>query len=224
MAYENYATVAWTNGTPITADRLQQMSINSDQIKEATDDNPKGVIKRKLGSSVTVPGTTFDPVITTIIELKNEAGGANNSITLPANRFVKASFNFAGITLGGVGGEDTTFEIHLIQGTLDSGFIYKWYISPPVNVFLDNTSANAPSFGTLDIGDFTPRATYPLTFGGGTYTYLWDTGGSGFKEVDGTGIFKIGIVRNPGASSANLPSFTVVGETQFWIEDAGGTA
>ena len=51
MAYENYATVAWTNGTPITADRLQQMSINSDQIKEATDDNPKGVIKRKIENS-----------------------------------------------------------------------------------------------------------------------------------------------------------------------------
>jgi hypothetical protein len=198
------------------------MSINSDQIKEATDDNPKGVIKRKMGNSVTVAANTFN-TDTTIIELKNEAGGANNSITLPANRFVKASFNFAGIVLGGAGGEDSIFEIKLIQGTENSA-IYTWKVSPPINLFLNNASANAPSFGTLTLDDFETRSANPLNFGGGTYTHLFDTEGSGFKEVDGTGIFKIAIFRNAGASSANLPSFTVVGPMHFWIEDVGGTA
>jgi hypothetical protein len=221
MAYENYATVAWTNGTPITADRLQQMSINSDQIKEATDDNPKGIIKRKIGDSVTIAANTFN-TDTTIIELKNEAGGANNSITLPANRFVKASFNFAGIVLGGAGGEDSIFEIKLIQGT-ESSAIYTWKVSPPINLFLNNASANAPSFGTLTLDDFETRSANPLNFGGGTYTHLFDSS-TGLKEVDGTGIFKIAIERSAGPSTANLPSFIVSGPTHFWIEDVGGTA
>lgn len=215
MAYENYATVAWTNGTPITADRLQQMSINSDQIKEATDDNPKGVIKRKIeNSNATLSSIDIN---STLIELKNEAGGANNSITLPANRFVKASFNFAGIAIANPGGEDSVFEIRLIQGTEESA-IYTWYVSPPVNVYLD-TSGGSPTIPD----DFIARSANALYFGGGTYTHLFDSS-TGLKEVDGTGIFKIAIFRNAGASSANLPSFTVVGPMHFWIEDVGGTA
>ena len=217
MAYENYTTVAWTNGTPITADRLQQMSINTEQVKDATDDNPRGVIKRKIGDNVTVAATTFNTQ-TTIVELKNEAGAANNSITLPGNRFVKASFNFAGIGLGGSGGEDSTFVIRLIQGTENSA-IYTWTVSPPVGVFLNNASANAPAFGTVAIGDFDTRSPQ---FGGGTYTHLFDSS-TGLKEVDGTGIFKITIERDAGISTANLPAFTVF-SPHFWIEDAGGTA
>lgn len=216
MAYENYATVAWTNGTPITGDRLQQMSINSDQIKDATDDNPKGVIKRKVDSTIAFAGTDND-ANKTIIELKNETGGVNNSITLPANRFVKASFNFAGISISGVGGEDSVFELRLIQGTEESA-IYTWYISPPVNVFLD-ASGGAPTIPD----DFAARSSNPMYFGGGTYSHIFDSS-TGLRELDGTGIFKIAIYRNTGSSTANLPGFSVNGPTHFWIEDIGGTA
>ena len=215
MAYENYTTVAWTNGTPITGDRLQQMSINTEQVKDATDDNPRGVIKRKIQNSDAAFSTSN--VNETLIELKNEAGGANNSITLPGNRFVKASFNFPGIAIASPGGEDSVFEIRLIQGT-EASAIYTWYASPPVNVYLD-TSGGAPTIPD----DFLARSNQPLYFGGGTYTHLFDSS-TGLKESDGTGIFKIVIFRDSGASSANLPTFTVKGPMHFWIEDAGGTA
>ena len=56
MAYENYSQVSWTDGTPITGDRLQQMSTNTQQVKEATDDAPQGVKKIK---SVASASSTF---------------------------------------------------------------------------------------------------------------------------------------------------------------------
>jgi hypothetical protein len=44
MAYENYYFVSWANGTPITGDRLNQMSINIEQVKDATSSSPKGIL------------------------------------------------------------------------------------------------------------------------------------------------------------------------------------
>ena len=86
MTYENYSFVFWTPATPITADRLSQMSTNTDQVKAATDDNPKGIIKLK--NVITTSNTwntfgTFD-----LIALEDETGsnGPNNTISVGINR------------------------------------------------------------------------------------------------------------------------------------------
>jgi hypothetical protein len=57
MAYENYRYVSWASGTPITGERLSQMSNNIEQVKEATDDNPRGIIQFQQVST-DVPNTT----------------------------------------------------------------------------------------------------------------------------------------------------------------------
>ena len=56
MAYENYSFVSWTTGTPITGDRLSQMSTNIEQVKDATDDKPQGILKFK---QISVNSNTF---------------------------------------------------------------------------------------------------------------------------------------------------------------------
>ena len=39
--YTNYSIVSWSDTTPITSVRLNQMSVNIDQVKIVNDDKPK---------------------------------------------------------------------------------------------------------------------------------------------------------------------------------------
>ena len=66
MAYENYTFVSWTDGTPITGDRLAQMSTNIDQVKDATDDKPYGLLKFK---TVTSTNEKYDSLLIELIIL-----------------------------------------------------------------------------------------------------------------------------------------------------------
>ena len=44
MAYENYTFVSWSDGTPITSERLAQMSMNVEQVRDANDNKPNGIL------------------------------------------------------------------------------------------------------------------------------------------------------------------------------------
>jgi len=45
MAYENYSFVSWTDGTPISSDRMAQMSMNIEQVRDFNDSKPAGVLQ-----------------------------------------------------------------------------------------------------------------------------------------------------------------------------------
>ena len=57
MAYETYSTVSWSDGTPISSDRLQQMSTNAEAIKDTTDGFGQGVLSYQ---TISANGTALE--------------------------------------------------------------------------------------------------------------------------------------------------------------------
>ena len=220
MAYENYSFVFWTPATPITADRLSQMSTNTDQVKAATDDNPKGIIKIK-----TISGSTFGPFATfntdhELVALQDDTGsnGPNNTISVAVNRYYKVSLSFPGITIFSAGGEDCTFLLSLKTGTANANTtISTWKITPPPYTFINNAT-------TPLIGGHILKTTnsFPTKIGAGTYATVLDSGGT---AVSGERIF-VTINRDDGSSNNNASSFSILtseARMQLYVEDVGGT-
>ena len=220
MAYENYSFVFWTPATPITADRLSQMSTNTDQVKAATDDNPKGLIKLK---DVTTTSTTFNTVGTAelLIALEDEtaSNNPNNTVSVAVNRYYKVSLSFPGITILSPGGEDCTFLLSIKSGTANASTnISTWKITPPAFTFINNASP------PTNISNHALKAnSFPTKIGAGTYTKVLSTGGT---AISGQRIF-VTIQRDGGASANNPSSFNVVSSAenamQLYVEDVGGT-
>lgn len=228
MAYESYTQVTWTPATPITADRLQQMSINTEQVKDATDDNPRGLIKIKtITTAASAPSGTltwnnFD-TYNEVINLKNEgSGNPNYSVTLPASRYVRINLQFPGFYISTGGAEDATYHIRLTQGNLSGAptELCVWKVSPAIYTFINNALGSPAAANTA-------LKTDGYYFGTGTYSHVFDSG-SGLKEVDGTGIFNIQVYREVGASSSNPTNWTIPAASaspiKFYLEDIGGTA
>jgi hypothetical protein len=222
MAYENYTQVSWTPATPITADRLQQMSENTQQVKDATDDVPRGVIKLKevTGSLTYNSMNTYHE----IVNLKNEgAGNPNNSVTLPASRYARITLNFPGIKISTPGQEDSVFMLKLTQGNISAAptTLYTWRISQPIHTYLDGSAATP----TTTANHLIRGSSFPSYFGAGTYSHVIATGG-GISGSAGTGIFNIEIQRDSGNSAANPSTFVIpCGESskmQMYLEDIGG--
>jgi len=217
MTYENYSFVFWTPATPITADRLSQMSTNTDQVKAATDDNPKGIIKIKTTSNTFGPFTTFN-TDHELIALENESNGPNNTISVAINRYYKVSLSFPGITIFSAGGEDCTFLLSLKTGTSNANTtISTWKITPPAYTFINNAT-------TPVIGNHILKTTnsFPTKIGAGTYTTVLDTGGT---AISGQRLFA-SINRDDGSSNSNPSAFSVVSSEasmQLYVEDVGGT-
>jgi hypothetical protein len=221
MAYENYTQVTWANGTPITADRLQQMSINTDQVKDSTDLNPRGIIQMKTISSGDFSYSDFD-TYHEIINLKNEgAGNPNYSVTLPRNRYARLVLQFPGFFVESAGAEDATFYIRFTQGSLSGSptELRLWKISPASYTFINNASGTAITNAAIK-GD-------GYYFGAGVYTHIFESG-DGLKESDSSGIFNIQVYRELGASSTNAPTYkikpTATESIIFYLEDVGGKA
>lgn len=220
MAYENYVQVAWTLGTPISADRLQQMTENIQQVKDATDDNPKGVIKiKEVATAVTSNSMN---VFTEIINLKNEgSGNPDNSVTLPGSRYVKLTLTFPGIKVSAPGQEDSVYILRVSQGSNanTANTLYQWKISQPIHTFLD-ASAGVPTTANTQIRS----SSYPSYFGAGSYSFITTTG-TGITGSNGSGVFNVEIYRDSGNSAANPSTFVIPcneSKMQFYIEDVGG--
>lgn len=221
MAYENYTQVAWTVATPITADRLQQMTENIQQVKDATDDNPKGLIKIKEFTT-SISHNTMNS-FHEIINLKNEgAGNPDNSVALPASRFVKITLNFPGIKINQAGQEDSVFILRVSQGNPanTANTLCQWKISQPVHTFLDASTTNLPATANTQV-----RSTsHPSYFGAGSYSIVTTTG-AGITGTDGSGVFNVEIYRDSGNSAANPSTFIIPcneSKMQLLAEDVGG--
>lgn len=221
MAYENYTQVAWTYGTPITADRLQQMTENIQQVKDATDDNPRGLVKIKEISS----SLTYNTMNTyhEIINLKNEgSGNPDNSVTLPASRYVRLSLTFPGIKVSTPGQEDSVFILRLSQGNPanTATTLYQWKISQPIHTFLDASATASPTTSNTQVRG----SSFPNYFGTGTYSFVTTTS-TGITGSNGSGVFNVEIYRDSGNSAANPSTFIIPcneSKMQLYIEDIGG--
>ena len=219
MAYENYLQVSWTDGTGITGDRLQQMSTNIQQVKEATDDNPQGIKKLINATSNSATITSFSST-TEIISLKNDSGsgGDDNRVTISPNRYYRVTLNFTGFVINARGAEDSRYYVSLHSGTHGSANskLYEATFSPPPFIYVD-VSAGA---NTVTLRN----DSYDSYFGAGMHSVVLSSGLNGFTNQT----FFAAVKREQGASATNAPSFYIPASSgsyvlQLYVEDVGGT-
>lgn len=224
MAYENYTQISWTDGTPITGDRLQQMSTNIQQVKESTDDNPQGVKKLTTVTSTVGPFSDYQSAHE-IINLKDNSGtgGGDNRVTIGVNRYYRVTVNFPGFTVDTKGAEDSTYLLTLRSGVSGGAntVISTFSFTPPPFLYIDiSASVNA----TIANAALRNNA-YDSKFGSGSYSVVLASNVSGFQNSS----FFAAVDRNSGASSANPPAYSVVVSSgtiplQLYVEDVGGIA
>lgn len=219
MAYENYSIVSWTDGSPITGERLQQMSTNIQQIKEATDDSPQGIKKIKSANASIGNLDTF-ATTTEIIALKDETGtnGPDYRVSIEANRYYRVTLNFPGFKVNAKGAEDIKYTVSIHSGIHGSAntTLYQADFTPNIFAFINVASAGSGA----TISNIALRSdSYPSRFGAGTYQVVATSSG-GFNNTS----YFAAVKRTQGASQTNAPSFTVEGALQLYVEDIGGTA
>lgn len=227
MAYENYSQVSWTDGTPITGDRLQQMSTNTQQVKEATDDAPQGIKKLK---SVTTASNAFSNFGTynEIIALKDDtgSGGTDNRVSIAASRFYRVTLNFTGFVIDTKGAEDSIYTVALYDGLFStigaSTQIFTADFTPPIFALINVAGSGA----SATIADIALRNNaYDSKFGASTLSVVLSTTAAGLTNRS----FFAAVKREQGASSVNAPTFTVPASStvkllQLYVEDIGGIA
>jgi hypothetical protein len=214
MAYENYNFVSWTTGTPITGDRLGQMSTNIEQVKDATTDKPQGIIKFK---QISINSSTYsDFVEHELIALEDE-GASDNRVSIDGNRYYKLVINFPGFRVKGRGTENSIYRINVYQGDFGNAntLVTRWTYTPHIFAFY-NTAANASTeiVSVKSTGQDT-------VIGAGTHTYVLSSNASGMVNES----FFVTVDRTSTANTTNAPSYDIpgsVGAIQFYVEDAGG--
>lgn len=215
MAYENYKVVTWADLTPITSTRLQQMTTNIEQVKDANDDKPKGIQRFKTISS-NIPVSAANALTPAeVIYLKDEGNGTDNRVTLESNRYYKITIVFPGIAPLGPGGEDSTYYLNLHSGRFgESNTTLASYRLSSGPLLFTNTASQVANIANIGLASNN-------RFGAGTYTYVLSGNGATNES------FFVQTVKLQGSSgSNNITGYTITGsETtmQMIIEDAGGT-
>lgn len=219
MAYENYSFVTWTDLTAITGARLQQMSTNIEEVKDANDNKPKGLLKLREASSTYYVNTNINNEYE-LIALKDETGsaGPDNRVTISNDRWYRLTVNFPGFSIASSGGEDSTYFLSIYQGVFGSGSPEQkanYRFQSEAITFVNTASATA-SISNEQLKSNTRIAA-------GTYSVV----------VQSTGLtnesFYIKIGKIAGASgNNNASSYSVQASSteplQFYVEDIGGVA
>lgn len=234
MAYENYNFVSWSDGSPLSSNRLGQMSTNIEQVKDVVDDKAQGVLRLNQIQSLYPNSTGYSGFgENEIIYLKDqslEEGGSDRRVTVEANRYYKVVFNIPAITILNRGSEDSKYTINLWSGTgisdLNKSKIGSWDITPSIYGYIDvstNSSGNTFTVSGNTYPAFTVKTTfYPTKIGAGTYSVVQTSGSE--KELDKT--FFVSITRSQGLSTNNAPNWRIDATSsspiQFYVEDVGG--
>lgn len=213
MAYENYRFVSWAAKTPLTGDRLAQMSTNIEQVKLATDDRPQGVIKYISNTDI---GSSFSDFTEHQLAVLDYSGLTDYRISADGNRFVRLTVSFPGVKVAARGAEDCRYELKIKQGDVSPSVLGTFYLNSHLFSFYD-VSANA-STTTIDV-----RSTaYPVYFGAGVYSIIATTSGGGWSNET----FSVSIERKQNANTNNAPSYTIMSSTtapvELYAEDVGG--
>ena len=219
MAYENYVFVSWTDGTPISSDRLSQMSMNMEQIRDANDAKPQGVLEFIETTSGNVVANVSN-TDTQILALTNPVGGSDQRVTVDQNRYYKITCVFPGFTVQGKGAEDATLKLK-IYNAVQAGYgssspVMVWnFTIPPYSFY--NTAANANTVVE------SVKASDAVVVGAGTYSVYLESGG-GLNASS----FSAAVARVGGTSGlTNSPQISVnpsaTERLQLLVEDAGAT-
>ena len=122
MAYETYNQIAWSDGTPISSDRLQQMSTNSELIKTTTEGYAQGVLKNAVlvANSADIATATETSII------------SFTGLTVGSNRWVKFTFTTPGIRIDDGNNEEFQYHFRLVEGSAyGTGRIGEWNFTIP---------------------------------------------------------------------------------------------
>lgn len=220
MAYENYTFVSWTDGTPLSSDRLAQMSMNLEQIRDANDSKPAGVLEFiELTTGNVVSNTSNTD--TQILALTNPVGDADKRVTIDSNRYYKVTCVFPGFTVLGKGAEDCRLTLKIFNA-VQAGYsatspVMEWNFTPSPHIFY-NTAANA--------NVVTSGATFKQDsgrVGAGTYSIYLESG-AGLNANS----FSASVSRIFGTSGAtNAPQISVnpssTEKLQLIVEDVGAS-
>jgi hypothetical protein len=223
MAYENYSLVSWTDGTPITGDRLQQMSTNIEQVKDATDSSSSSLKRIKTITSSSAVFTDFQNQ-NKIIGLEDESStsGPDNRVSIAGNRYYRVTLNFTGFQIEAKGAEDSYYVVSIHSGTSGGAntVIYSAEFTPPIFAFINVASLG----GSATISNITLRNdAYDSRFGGGTHSVVLSSDAAGFTNRS----FFAAVNRFQGASATNAPGYFVPASSgtrplQLYVEDIGG--
>jgi hypothetical protein len=221
--YTNYSIVSWADTTPITSVRLNQMSINIDQVKIVNDDKPRGILKLALANTniTNTPNNMF--ANTKLIALTQETIGNvayDNRVTIESSRYYRLVLNLPGIAQDDLGGEDSTYYLRFRKGnTAGSGDIVAAFVLSSGSSTYWDTSATTPA--NIAIGNLRARDGY--SFGAGTYQYIIAN-----ESLQNQSYFvELQRSQPPTTGPNNASNWTVLassGALQFYIEDAGGIA
>lgn len=135
--YTTYSTVSWSDGTPISSDRLQQMSTNSEAIKTTTQTYAKGVLARQTNSSTTPATANETTDALPIIEFSQTGAGygisGDSRVTVGANRLFRITLTIPAVDfVGAFDAGDSQYYFKLVEGSSESDTqVAQWYFSSP---------------------------------------------------------------------------------------------
>jgi hypothetical protein len=214
--YTNYSTVSWSDLTPITSVRLNQMSTNIDQVKLVNDSKPKGILKIREATGNVSNGSVAGDIFkhTKIISLTQETEGNvayDNRVTLSSQRYYRLTFICPGIVQADAGGEDSIYYIRFRTGnTANTGTILSTFVLSSGAGLYINTDAEAPTTDNITLRS-------DIVFGAGTYSYV-------FQGTNANNESHIVELERYKSNSNNASGWTVLGaagKMQFYIEDIG---
>lgn len=220
MAYENYSFVSWTDGTPISSDRMAQMSMNIEQVRDFNDSKPAGVLQFIEVTTANIVANVGSSS-TSMLALTNPSGGSDQRITLGDNRYYKVTIVFPGFTVYTKGAEDAVLALQAWQAVSDgynaTSPLMEWKFSPSPHIFYNTaSSASIAAFGMTFKSD-------QGRLGAGTYSIYLESGG-GLNAVS----FSAAVKRTFGTSgSTNAPQISVnptaTERLQLIVEDVGAS-
>jgi hypothetical protein len=212
--YVNYSIVSWTDVTPISSIRLNQMSTNIEQVKIANEDKPRGLLKISntvlTNGSSSGGGNEFANIKLASLDL---VGGIDNRVSLDPTRYYRLTLSLPGITQALPGGEDGTYDLRFCKGngTSSGNTITTYTLNSGASAYFDLAGADA------NIGNLSVRT--GITFGAGVYSVVY----SALKANES---FFIEIQRRSQGSALRASTWALSDSSlmQFYIEDVGGVA
>jgi len=134
--YTTYSTVSWSDGTPISSDRLQQMSTNSEAIKTTTQTYAKGVLARQT-KGATIPASPItDTSANEIVGFSQTGTGydisGDSRLTVGANRLFRITLTIPAVDFAGLDASDNQYYFKLVSGSASSDTqVAQWYFGSP---------------------------------------------------------------------------------------------
>ena len=210
--YTNYSLVTWTDLTPISSVRLNQMSTNIEQVKIFNEDKPKGLLK--ISNTVITNGSSVSSEFANVkLASLDLVGGIDNRVTLDSTRYYRLNLSLPGITQASAGGEDSYYQIRFCKGngTSTGNTITTYTLNSGAALF------TSVAGGSAVIGNTNIRS--GITFGGGTYSTV-------YSALTVNESFFVEVQRVAGASPLNPCTWALSDSSlmQFYIEDIGGVA